>query len=292
MAGSARSGRGDAHETGHVQTPELPDGDAVEVPGRGTTFVRHITGPPDAATLLLLHGWTASADLNWFACYRPLGREFRVVAMDHRGHGRGIRSRRRFHLADCADDAAALCDVLGIHRVIPVGYSMGGAVAQLMWRRHPQLVRGLVLCATAASFGGSFSQRAGVTGLAALARLTPHQARRWLVDQLYLNGKAATWEPWAMEEAALHDWRMMLEAGTAAGNFDSRSWIGEIDAPTAAVVTMRDSIVATRRQIAMVQAIPGCEAFRVDGDHNAVAVSAGFAATLALACHSVDRRAG
>ena len=91
--------------------------------------------------VLLLHGWTANADLNYFTCYRPLGEHFRVVAIDHRGHGRGIRKRKAFRLEDCADDAAALCDLLGIDRVIPIGYSMGGTIAQLMWRRHPQLVR-------------------------------------------------------------------------------------------------------------------------------------------------------
>jgi pimeloyl-ACP methyl ester carboxylesterase len=37
---------------------------------------------------VLLHGWTASADLNWFRCYEPLGEQYRVLALDHRGHGK------------------------------------------------------------------------------------------------------------------------------------------------------------------------------------------------------------
>ena len=48
------------------------------------------------------------------------------MALDHRGHGRGIRSRRPFRLEDCADDAAALIDELGLGPVTAVGYSMGG----------------------------------------------------------------------------------------------------------------------------------------------------------------------
>ena len=75
-----------------------------------------------------------------------------MVAIDHRGHGRGIRSRRRFHLSDCADDAAALVAELGLDRVIAVGYSMGGPIAQLLWRRHREVVGGLVLCATSRTF--------------------------------------------------------------------------------------------------------------------------------------------
>lgn len=272
--------------------PDLPPGDEIVLPGRGTTFVRYLSGPPDAPTLLLLHGWTASADLNWFRCFEPLGRTFRVVAIDHRGHGGGIRSRRQFRLTDCADDAAALCEVLGVHRVIPVGYSMGGPVAQLMWRRHPDKVRGLVLCATSASFGGTRGQRVGVAGLAALARLTPGQTRRWLTDHLYLNGKNNTWEPWAVQQSARHDWRMILEAGTAVGSYDAWEWIGDVDVPTAAVVTMSDSIVPVHGQIRMAQAIHGCRAYRVDGDHNAVAENPHFADTLVQACSWVDGAAG
>ncbi len=175
--------------------------------------------------VLLLHGWTANADLNFFTCYRPLGEHFRVVAIDHRGHGRGIRTRKAFRLEDCADDAAALCDLLGIDRVIPIGYSMGGTIAQLMWRRHPQLVRGLVLGATSAYFRTSRQEQLGfigLGGLARIARLTPSQARSWALHQFYLKGKAATWEPWALEQVAQHDWRMVLEAGKAIGAYDAR----------------------------------------------------------------------
>jgi 3-oxoadipate enol-lactonase len=124
----------------------------MELPGRGTTFVRHVEGPPGAPTLVLLHGWTATADLNWFTTYHPLGRQYRVIAIDHRGHGRGIRSKKAFRLEDCADDAVAVCDVLGIERFVPVGYSMGGPIAQLIWRQHPERVAGLVLCATSGYF--------------------------------------------------------------------------------------------------------------------------------------------
>ena len=43
-----------------VTEPPLPRGERVVLPGRGTTFVRRIQGPPGAPTVLLLHGWIAS----------------------------------------------------------------------------------------------------------------------------------------------------------------------------------------------------------------------------------------
>ena len=275
--------------------PLLPPGAAMELPGRGTTYVRRLEGPPDAPTVLLLHGWTASADLNWFTCYAPLAEHYRVIALDHRGHGRGIRSRKTFRLEDCADDAVAVCDVLGIDKFIPVGYSMGGPVAQLIWKRHRERVAGLVMCATSSYFVTSREERLsflGISGLAAVARLTPAQTRQWLTEQFYLQRKSDQWEPWAIYEASRHDWRAVLQAGRAIGNFSSRDWIGEVDVPTSTLITMRDRVVPVRRQIRLFEAIPDVEAFRVDADHDAVVANAKvFVPTLLRACRSVVERA-
>ncbi|CAN5605941.1 hypothetical protein BH10ACT2_BH10ACT2_01510 [soil metagenome] len=277
-----------------TEGPRLPPGAAMELPGRGTTFVRRIAGPPNAPTVLLLHGWTASADLNWFTCYRPLAQHYRVVALDHRGHGRGIRSKGAFRLEDCADDAIAVCDVLGIDQVIPIGYSMGGPIAQLIWQRHRERVRGIVLCATASHFLSSREERLGfigLAGLAVLARRTPAQARHWLTEQFYLQRRSDTWEPWAIQEASLHDWRMVLEAGRAIGKFNSRDWIGAIDVPTSVLITMGDRVVPLRRQVRLFEAIENAEAFRIDGDHDAVVAKADrFVPTLLRAIASVVDR--
>jgi 3-oxoadipate enol-lactonase len=266
----------------------------MHLPGRGTTFVRTLEGPVGAPTVLLLHGWTATADLNWFTSYKSLAEQFRVVALDHRGHGRGIRSRKFFKLDDCADDAVAVCDVLGIEQFIPVGYSMGGPIAQLIWKRHRQRTAGVVLCATSAYFSTSRQERMsflGLSGLAAVARLTPLQARLWLTEQFYLQRKAGQWEQWALDQASAHDWRAILEAGRAIGSFSSRDWISEIDVPTSTLITMRDRVVPVRRQVRLFEAIPDAEAFRVDGDHDAcVANAKQFVPTLLRACRSVVER--
>lgn len=226
---------------------------------------------------MLLHGWTASADLNWFTCYAGLSEHVRVIAFDHRGHAGGLRTRRSFRLEDCADDVALVAELLGVETFVPVGYSMGGPVAQLVWQRHRDRVDGLVLCATAPYFAGRRPERlsfVGLTGLATLARYTPVQARDWITDQVYLQRRSEAWGPWAAEQMARHDWRMILEAGRAIGEFSSSDWIGEVDVPTSVVVTMQDQVVPVRRQAKLFEWIPAAEAFRVDGRHDAVVADA------------------
>jgi pimeloyl-ACP methyl ester carboxylesterase len=277
-----------------IITPPLPPARFVQLDERGTVLVRDFGGPAGAPTVVLLHGWTATADLNWFRCYSALGEHYRVIAFDHRGHGTGIRSRKKFRLEDCADDVVDVAEVLGVDRFIAVGYSMGGPVAQLLWRRHPDVIDGLVLCATAARFSGRREERIGfmgLTGLAAMARITPDQAKLWLTDQFFLQRKSKKWEPWAIREASHHDWRMVLEAGRALGSFSSVGWIGSIDVPVANVITMRDSVVPLDRQTALYELIPDAAVFRVDGAHDAVVANAErFVPTLLRAIDSVERR--
>ena len=122
----------------------LPAGAPFVLPSRGTTFVHRHAGSGSGPTILLLHGWTVTGALNWFPHFAALGELGPVVSIDHRGHGRGIRPDGPFLLTAAADDAAALIDALGTGPVVAVGYSMGGTIAQLLARRRPDLVAGLV----------------------------------------------------------------------------------------------------------------------------------------------------
>ena len=272
--------------------PPLPPGRTIEVPGLGPVFLRDVAGPPNAPVVVLLHGWTVTADLNWFACYEPLGRRFRVIAPDLRGHGRGPRVRP-FTLEACADDLALLLPELGIEHAIVVGYSMGGTIAQLMWHRHPELVGGLVLCATAASFRQNRQEHLsflGLSGLANLARLTPTPLRQWVADR-YLARRADAIEAWALEEISRNDPAAVLEAGAAIGQFSSLDWIGELDVPAAVLLTMTDNVIPLRRQLELHHAMPDAVVFRIDGRHDVVARQPDqFVSALVQACTVVAER--
>jgi len=238
--------------------------------------------------LLLLHGWTATADLNFFRCYEPLGRRYRVIALDHRGHGRGIRSPEPFRLEDCADDAAALLDVLDVDRVTAVGYSMGGPVAQLLWKRHRHRVDGLVLCATGGSFASTREERfrfLGLAGLAAAARIAPPNARDWLSQQ-YVQRRS--YESWGRQEVSRHDWAAILDAGKAIGSFSSHDWIGQLDVPCSVVMTVHDTIVPISRQRRLADAIAHARRVEVLGNHDVVVSGPErFVPALLIACRQV-----
>ncbi|MDZ7676428.1 MAG: alpha/beta hydrolase [Acidimicrobiales bacterium] len=281
-----------------VAGPPLPLGRRIELPGRGTTFARCVPGPSDAPTVLLLHGWLASGGLNWFQSFGELSGRYPIVAPDLRGHGRGIRSRRRFRLADCADDVAALIDLVGGGPVIAVGYSMGGPVAQLLWRRHRDVVAGLVFIATSSSFVPGMRERfiftsamaamAGGTRLGQQATRLPVRAIR---DRIPVDrsGRPTSMSRWAAAEMQRHHLPTVLEAGQAIGSYNARRWVPGIDVPTACVVTTADAAIPPPAQARLAFAVPDATIHRLEDGHTACA-RPGFGAPVLAAVDDVARR--
>jgi 3-oxoadipate enol-lactonase len=248
-----------------------PPGRVVLLPGRGEIFVRD-SGALDAplGPLLLLHGWMFPADLNWITTYAPLqDAGYRVIAVDHRGHGRGIRASGPFRLDDCADDAADLLRQLDVGPALVVGYSMGGAIAQLLAHRSPGLVKGVVLSATAAQWQETRRMRLAWRTMSLLQFGLTHYNRRFWTRVLRRNGLSAGEEivDWVIGELERSDPRAIAEAGREMGRFDSRPWIADIEAPIDVVCTTRDSLVPPSFQRQLAEHIPGARLFEVEGDH-------------------------
>jgi pimeloyl-ACP methyl ester carboxylesterase len=236
---------------------------------------------------VLLHGLAATGRLNWFTALPTLAERYPVLIVDHRGHGRGIRTRH-FRLADCADDVIALADVLGIESLIAVGYSMGGPIAKLCWSRHPDRVRGLVLCATARHFLPPQAQgvaSAVFPGMVAAARLVPRLFRDRIVAGMLAGVPPGDRRERVRQALSESDPATVLQATRAVIRFASHDWVSRIDVPTAVLVMTRDRLVPTRRQYKLARSIPGARVFDVDGDHLAcVRAPERFVPALRRAC--------
>lgn len=263
---------------------------AVRVAGGGRTSVLDHPGPPGAPALVLLHGWGATADVNWGACFEPLSRHFRVIALDHRGHGNGLATER-FALEQCADDAVEIARARGCESFIAVGWSMGGPIATLAWRRHPHNVRGLVLCATGRHLLPRSAARIALPAVRGLARVAPSMAVAGLIQRSVVKAAAKSDKARFRREYAKHDARALVGAAEALGRFSSHDWISEVDVPTACVVTMKDGLVPADRQRRLARSIPGAEVFEVDGNHSVcVSDPEAFVPKLTSACLRVAER--
>jgi pimeloyl-ACP methyl ester carboxylesterase len=242
---------------GPAQPPfEMPPARTLLVPGRGELFLRDTGG--DGPPVMLLHGWLASADLNWCGAYAALIEAgYRVLAIDHRGHGRGLRPLVPFRLTDCAADAAAALRALDVAPALVVGYSMGGAIAQLVARDHPDVASGVVVSGTAQHWQDPETRRIwramGVFGLS--LSLAPRSFWRWGFRRAGLPQNERT--AWVQSELMRHSARDIAEAGRELGRFDSRPWLASVATNIAVVITTRDEAVPVHKQRELAAAAGG-----------------------------------
>ncbi len=235
----------------------LPPLITLRLPG-GSVSYRESGGPPGAPVVVLLHGFLATAGLNWMHAFAPLGRHFRVIAPDLCGHGGDGFERRRFTLEDCADDIAALITTLGLKQVIVVGYSMGGMVAQLVARRHGGLISGLVLSGVD---GGSHEYGRVSTLLypvfmETVLRLVHLQVCLLRAPLALVRRPGAAAQRGrergplrvAAAEMSGHNPRAIGGAARAITQFRSLEWLDEIRVPTTVLVTLRDRLFPQAEQ--------------------------------------------
>jgi proline iminopeptidase len=118
--------------------------------GRSLTYRRSGSGP-----LLVVHPGGPGFSPVYLGDLAGLGDRHTVVILNPRGVGASDRpaDRSAYHLDDYVSDLEELRRHLGLERMLLLGYSHGGLVAQAYAFAHPDRVDRLVLAVTLARFG-------------------------------------------------------------------------------------------------------------------------------------------
>lgn len=104
--------------------------------------------------VVLLHGFSRNVEMNWIqpGIVDALARDFRVIAIDCRGHGQSDKPDAiDAYGIEMVNDVMRLLDHLEIESAHLVGYSMGGRIALKTATMDPQRVCGLTLIAAGRS---------------------------------------------------------------------------------------------------------------------------------------------
>ena len=266
----------------------------MELPGRGATRIWECVGPPGAPVLMLIHGVTFTAELNWGKSFASLGQHFRVVAMDLRGHGDGISvgAGSGWKTAPTTSPRWRWCSAWAS--------SSPWATPWAAWWPSccpggtPRCCRAWCCAPPRATSWGSPAEKLAVLALPAAAaaiRLNPFlQPMSAELFGMALLGPVD--DPAEARHARAQLRRTPLgtaiSAVQAVCEFSSHSWIGQVSVPTAVLVTTRDRVVPVSRQLKLARAIPGATVHEVAADHAAcVTVPEVFNPVLLQACWSV-----
>jgi len=154
----------------------------MKIQANGIRIHYELTGNEDKDVVALSHSLASSLNL-WQPQMGVLCRHFRVLAYDTRGHGGTEASAPPYTLAQLGDDAVALLDALHIERVHWVGISMGGMIGLCMALDHPNRLKSLSLCDTAAvvpqEAGPIWRERVDVARREGMSPLVQPTLERW-----------------------------------------------------------------------------------------------------------------
>lgn len=124
-----------------------PPGKIARVNGIDMHYEERGTGEP----LLLLHGFGGCSE-EWRPFVDVLSQDYRVIAVDLRGHGWSTNPTNAFTMRQSGEDIAALLDKLGIEKTRAIGISAGGMTLLHLATRHPQRIEAMVLIGASTHF--------------------------------------------------------------------------------------------------------------------------------------------
>lgn len=127
----------------------------------------------------------------WRDVIVQLAGDFTIVTYDKRGHGLSEAPKAPYSLDDHVDDLSGLLDLLGLKDALICGLSVGGMIAQGLYHKRPDLVRGLMLCDTAHKLGddATWNGRIEAARLHGLRAMSASVMERWFTSDFHEHRK-------------------------------------------------------------------------------------------------------
>ncbi len=223
-------------------------------PHTGMWYADHRDPTVHRTPTVMIHG-AGGSHLDWPAELRRLA-EANAIAPDLPGHGRSAGPGRTA-LGAYAADVVALLDQLKVAQAVVLGFSMGGAIAQLIALHYPDRVAGLVLVGTGAQLNVN---PAILTGLRADFAATVERVVGW---------------QWAAghEQQQRLSLRRQLETDPdvyyrdfhACASFDVRDQLSRVRAPTLVIGGTADRMTPYRQSEELRDLIPGAALATIEG---------------------------
>ncbi len=225
------------------------DSDGIEI-----AYIDEGRGEP----IVLLHGFASNVVVNWMepGWVRHLTREGRrVIAMDHRGHGRSAKSHAAadYGAAIMSEDVRRLLDHLALSQADIMGYSMGARIAAFFALAHPARVRSAI-------FGGlGYNMVRGMAGTGPIANALEAPT----IDDV-TNATARTFRAFAEQTGS--DLKALAACIRSSRDPLGKEDVARIACPVLVAVGSEDVIGGSAAGLA--ELIPGAEGLDIAGrDH-------------------------
>jgi 3-oxoadipate enol-lactonase len=198
----------------------------------------------------------------------PLTERFRVIRVDHRGHGGSPVPPGPYRVADLAGDVLALLDALGLDRVAFCGLSMGGCVGMYLASEAPERISALTLCCTSSYWPDAsvWVDRIAAVGSGGTGPIAEAVVSRWFTPAFAATHPDVVADAVGQVTGTSDDGYAACCA--ALRDFDHRDRLGTITAPTVVLAGSADpSTPIEPHARTIVEGIPGARLEVLDAAH-------------------------
>jgi 3-oxoadipate enol-lactonase len=174
----------------------------------GAVLHYELLGDPEASRVLVFSNSLGTDFRIWLPVFDELDDDLAILLYDTRGHGLSGLGKQPSTIEDHAQDVIDLCAYLDISKAVICGLSVGGLIAQGIWKLKPSLVEGLIFSDTAHKIGTAdiWNSRIAAVEAGGIAALSGATLERWFTPEFHK--KRAT---------DLAGYRLMLERQSVAG---------------------------------------------------------------------------
>jgi pimeloyl-ACP methyl ester carboxylesterase len=238
VAGAAAPGPGRVEAAGRKEpAPAAARRPAAIVTDDGARL--HYKDWGSGRPVVLVHGWALQSDFWEYLMMALVGRGFRAVAHDRRGHGRSDDPGTPFDYDRLADDLAGVIAALDLRELTLVGHSMGGGEVIRYVSRHgaARVARAVLIAPTAPLLAKSadFPEGVDAAGLEALRAALLADRAKWIADNsagFWAGGASPELMEWGRRMPLQCSLKTMVEATRVMSETDFRAELRRMPVPT------------------------------------------------------------
>jgi pimeloyl-ACP methyl ester carboxylesterase len=219
--------------------PLPPSSESGEAPVNGIKVYYAVWG--DGSPLILLHGGLGNTEY-FGGQVAEFAKQYRVIAMDSRGHGRSSRDAQPYSYGLMAKDVIALMDFLKIDKASIVGWSDGGIIGLDIAMNYPDRLDRLF----------AFGANTNVAGLKPNIDKDPIFAK-------YIENAGKDYERLSKTPKEYNDFVTQISQMWATQPDYKPEQLAKISAPVAIADGEHDEAIRQEHNVEMSKAIPGAK---------------------------------
>lgn len=211
--------------------------------------------------ILLIHGYAVNGGM-FMPVEELWARHFRLLIPDLRGYGSAWQMPGPYTFAQRVQDLLELIEYYSLSDYVVLGYSMGGLIAQMLYRENPKGISHLILSATYAYKPQTALERLQGALLPGILRTNLATFAATILDNFIfpelISQDALTQEflSWYKRTLRQNRPQVLLSDARELFSFDSRPYLKKIQVPTLIISGERDLLVPPHHAKELAQNIP------------------------------------